>query len=36
MNLRLYWPMADVLNGSWMPPPVVREDSAGAGGRALQ
>jgi hypothetical protein len=22
MNLRLYWPKAEVLNGSWVPPPV--------------
>ncbi|QGN00060.1 DUF1254 domain-containing protein [Methylocystis parvus] len=24
MNLRLYWPKAEVLNGSWAPPPVKR------------
>jgi len=26
MNLRLYWPKAEVLNGSWAPPPVERVD----------
>jgi hypothetical protein len=24
MNLRLYWPKPDVLDGSWPPPPVKR------------
>ncbi|MGC2225209.1 MAG: DUF1214 domain-containing protein [Methylocella sp.] len=24
MNLRLYWPKPDVLDGSWVPPPVKR------------
>jgi hypothetical protein len=26
MNLRLYWPKLDVLDGSWAPPPVKREN----------
>jgi hypothetical protein len=34
MNLRLYWPKSDVLEGTWMPPPVLPVD--GVGGRALQ
>jgi len=24
MNLRLYWPKPEVLDGSWAPPPVKR------------
>lgn len=35
MNLRLYWPTAEVLNGSWTPPPVLRQE-LGGGSRALQ
>jgi hypothetical protein len=35
MNLRLYWPKADVLDGTWMPPAVRREPDA-SGGRALK
>lgn len=26
MNLRLYWPKSDVIDGSWAPPPVKRVD----------
>ena len=26
MNLRLYWPKSEVLDGSWAPPPVERVD----------
>jgi hypothetical protein len=26
MNMRLYWPKAEVLDGSWSPPPVKRDD----------
>lgn len=29
MNLRLYWPKPQVLDGSWTPPPVTRGDCAG-------
>jgi hypothetical protein len=35
MNLRLYWPKAEVLDGTWMPPGVKREPDA-TGGRALR
>jgi hypothetical protein len=34
MNLRLYWPKWEVLDGSWVPPPVLPVE--GVGGRALQ
>ena len=34
MNLRLYWPKWEVLDGTWVPPPVLPTD--GVGGRALQ
>ena len=34
MNLRLYWPDRQVLDGSWVPPGVTPLD--GVGGRALQ
>jgi hypothetical protein len=35
MNLRLYWPKSEVLEGSWSPPPVraVGEATIGSGGR---
>jgi hypothetical protein len=26
MNLRLYWPEPAVIEGSWMPPEVIRQD----------
>jgi len=26
MNMRLYWPKAEVIDGSWSPPPVKRVD----------
>jgi hypothetical protein len=34
MNLRLYWPKREVLEGVWVPPPVLPAE--GVGGRALQ
>jgi hypothetical protein len=34
MNLRLYWPKWEVLDGTWVPPPVLPTE--GIGGRALQ
>ena len=34
MNLRLYWPKRDVLEGTWVPPPVLPAE--GVTGRALQ
>jgi len=34
MNMRLYWPKAEVLDGSWSPPPVKRVEGTGTvGGR---
>jgi len=32
MNLRLYWPKPEVLDGTWSPPPVRRTDEATVGG----
>jgi hypothetical protein len=29
MNMRLYWPKAEVLYGLWLPPPVKRRDCNG-------
>ena len=34
LYIRAYWGKQDILDGSWMPPPVVKSDSVG--GRALQ
>jgi len=34
MNLRLYWPKWQVIDGTWVPPPVLPVE--GTGGRALQ
>ena len=34
MNLRLYWPKREVLEGTWVPAPVLPAE--GVGGRALQ
>jgi hypothetical protein len=33
LYIRAYWPKAEILDGRWVPPPVVRE---GSGSRALQ
>lgn len=33
MNMRLYWPKTEVLDGSWSPPPVKRVTDSGTVGR---
>ena len=33
MNMRLYWPKAEVLYGSWLPPPVKQVTNSGTVGR---